>query len=269
MAAAQWLGAVPVPVYADSVADEMAYVLAHAEVTHAVVQDQEQVDKLLAVAERVPTLKHLLYDEERGLRDYDHARLHALTEVIDEGRKRLDAGPEAAALLDRELDATARLRPRHHPLHLGHDRPPEGRDAVLRQRREGLRDRLRLRQADRGRRDHRLSADRLGRRPHLLLRAGDPRRALRQLPGKPRHRGRGPARDRHHLRLRPAARVREHAHPHHGADGGRQRDQAADVQVLHRPREPGRREDPQSRAGRESLGPAALAGSATGSSMRR
>ena len=77
MAAAQWLGAVPVPVYADSVADEMAYVLAHAEVTHAVAQDQEQVDKLLAVAERVPTLKHLLYDEERGLRDYDHARLHA------------------------------------------------------------------------------------------------------------------------------------------------------------------------------------------------
>ena len=106
MAAAQWLGAVPVPVYADSVADEMAYVLAHAEVTHAVAQDQEQVDKLLAVAERVPTLKHLLYDEERGLRDYDHARLHALTEVIDEGRKRLDAGPEAAALLDRELAAT-------------------------------------------------------------------------------------------------------------------------------------------------------------------
>ena len=47
MAAAQWLGAVPVPVYADSVADEMAYVLAHAEVTHAVAQDQEQVDKLL------------------------------------------------------------------------------------------------------------------------------------------------------------------------------------------------------------------------------
>src|SRR3954471_4156020 len=106
MAAAQWLGAVPVAGYAGSVADEMAYVLAHAEVTHAVAQDQEQVDKLLAVAERVPTLKHLLYDEERGLRDYDHAHLHALTEVIDEGRKRLDAGPEAAALLDRELDTT-------------------------------------------------------------------------------------------------------------------------------------------------------------------
>jgi long-chain acyl-CoA synthetase len=51
IAAAQWIGAIPIPVYADSVADEMAYVLAHAEVTHAAVQDQEQVDKLLSVSE--------------------------------------------------------------------------------------------------------------------------------------------------------------------------------------------------------------------------
>jgi long-chain acyl-CoA synthetase len=106
MAAAQWLGAVPVPVYADSVADEMAYVLAHAEVTHAVAQDQEQVDKLLSVAERVPLLEHILYDEERGLRDYDRARLHPIAEVIDEGQKRLAAEPEAAALLERELQAS-------------------------------------------------------------------------------------------------------------------------------------------------------------------
>jgi long-chain acyl-CoA synthetase len=106
MAAAQWLGAIPVPVYADSVADEMAYVLAHAEVTHAVAQDQEQVDKLISVAERVPALHHILHDEERGLRDYDRTRLHPLSEVIDEGRKRLESGPEAAALLERELAAT-------------------------------------------------------------------------------------------------------------------------------------------------------------------
>jgi long-chain acyl-CoA synthetase len=106
MAAAQWLGAVPVPVYADSVADEMAYVLAHAEVTHAVAQDQEQVDKLLSVADRTSTLTHILYDEPRGLRDYDHGRLHPLDDVIDEGRKRLAADPEASAMLERELAAT-------------------------------------------------------------------------------------------------------------------------------------------------------------------
>ncbi|HEV2558117.1 MAG TPA: AMP-binding protein [Microvirga sp.] len=98
MAAAQWLGAVPIPVYSDSVAEEMAYVLAHAEVTHAAVQDQEQVDKVLSVAEQVPLLTHLLYDEERGLRDYDHTRLHPIAEVVDEGRKRFADAAEGAAL---------------------------------------------------------------------------------------------------------------------------------------------------------------------------
>src|SRR5262249_41381775 len=69
MCAAQALGAVPVPVYADSVAEEMAYVLDHAEVTMAVVEDQEQVDKLIAIADRLPRLSHIIYDEPRGLRE--------------------------------------------------------------------------------------------------------------------------------------------------------------------------------------------------------
>ncbi len=69
------------------VAEEMAYVLDHAEVKLAVVQDQEQVDKLLSIAERVPKLHRILYDEERGLRDYDHTRLHPLTEIIARGRR--------------------------------------------------------------------------------------------------------------------------------------------------------------------------------------
>lgn len=106
MAAAQWLGAIPVPVYADSVADEMAYVLDHAEVTHAAVQDQEQVDKLLSVADRVPSLRHILYDEERGLRDYDHTHLHPIEEVLEEGRKTLQGDASARDLLERELAAS-------------------------------------------------------------------------------------------------------------------------------------------------------------------
>ena len=40
----------PVPIYADSVADEMAYVLEHAEIAVAVAEDQEQVDKMLSIA---------------------------------------------------------------------------------------------------------------------------------------------------------------------------------------------------------------------------
>ncbi len=104
MLAAQSLGAIPVPVYADSVADEMAYVLEHAEVTHAAVQDQEQVDKLLSMAEKIPGLKHVLYDESRGLRDYDHTTLHAISDVIADGEKRL-ADPAIAARIDQSMSA--------------------------------------------------------------------------------------------------------------------------------------------------------------------
>ena len=105
MAAAQWLGAIPIPVYADSVADEMAYVLDHAEVSHAVVQDQEQVDKLLSVVDRVPALHCILYDEDRGLRDYDHSRLHAVSSVIAAGREVLARDPAAGIRLDALRDA--------------------------------------------------------------------------------------------------------------------------------------------------------------------
>ncbi|WP_246718768.1 AMP-dependent synthetase/ligase [Microvirga terrestris] len=98
IAAAQWIGAIPIPVYADSVADEMAYVLAHAEVTHAAVQDQEQVDKLLSVSEQLPQLQHVLYDEQKGLRDYDHSHLHSIESVVEEGRARLTDDQEAEAI---------------------------------------------------------------------------------------------------------------------------------------------------------------------------
>lgn len=89
MCAAQALGAIPVPLYADSVAEEMAYVLDHAEVTLAVAQDQEQVDKLLSISDRVPKLSHIVYDEARGLRDYDHSRLTSIDEVQKKGRGEL------------------------------------------------------------------------------------------------------------------------------------------------------------------------------------
>jgi len=80
--AAQMLGAVPVPVYADSVADEMAAVLDHAGAKFIAAQDQEQVDKIFSVASRLPNLAHVIYDEERGLGDYGEARLHSFDAVM-------------------------------------------------------------------------------------------------------------------------------------------------------------------------------------------
>jgi long-chain acyl-CoA synthetase len=103
--AAQMLGAVPVPVYADAVADELAYVLAHAETRFAAVEDQEQVDKILSVSERLTKLEHVVYDELRGLRDYDHGRLRAIDDVIKDGRAALAQDAATGPWLDREIES--------------------------------------------------------------------------------------------------------------------------------------------------------------------
>ena len=86
MTAAQAIGGVPVPMYQDSVADEMQYVLEHAEARFAVVQDQEQVDKLLEIMERCPNLEQIIYKFPRGLRNYTQTFLHDIKEVKERGR---------------------------------------------------------------------------------------------------------------------------------------------------------------------------------------
>ncbi len=105
MTAAQMLGAVPVPVYADALPNELANVLAHADVRFAAVQDQEQVDKILLVADRLPKLERILYDEPRGLRDYDHSRLDSIDRIIEDGRVALSGDTALATWLDGEIAA--------------------------------------------------------------------------------------------------------------------------------------------------------------------
>ena len=97
MCAGQALGAIPVPIYADSVADEMAYVLEHAGVTLAVVENQEQVDKVLSISDRLSTLRHMVYDEPRGLRDYDRAKLSWIDDTQKVGREKLGQPARLAA----------------------------------------------------------------------------------------------------------------------------------------------------------------------------
>ena len=93
--AVQTLGGIPVPVYSDAVANEMAYVLEHAEVKVAVCEDQEQVDKVLSAQDQLKQLQHIIYDEERGLQDYDHSHVHAFTEIQKLGIRLLTENSEA------------------------------------------------------------------------------------------------------------------------------------------------------------------------------
>jgi long-chain acyl-CoA synthetase len=89
--AAQCLGGVPVPVYQDAVAAEMEFVLDHAEVRFIIAEDQEQVDKLLAVRERLPKLEIIIYDDPRGMRHYTYPFLCAYEAVQEKGRQYAEA----------------------------------------------------------------------------------------------------------------------------------------------------------------------------------
>ena len=86
MVAAQMCGAIPVPLYQDAVAEEMAYVLEHCGARFVICGDQEQVDKVLEIQANLPNVDQIIYVDKRGMRKYDHAHLNALADVIAEGK---------------------------------------------------------------------------------------------------------------------------------------------------------------------------------------
>ena len=86
MLAAQSVGAIPVPLYQDAVAAEFVFPVTNAEVAFAVVEDQEQVDKMLEVREQCPGLTHIWYDDPRGLRKYREPGLASLDDLIEAGQ---------------------------------------------------------------------------------------------------------------------------------------------------------------------------------------
>jgi long-chain acyl-CoA synthetase len=93
LTAAQALGAIPVPFYEDAPADEMVYVFQDAEIGFAIVEDQEQVDKLLEILPRCPKLERIWYCDPRGLRHYARDHLAPYDALRDAGRAVAGARP--------------------------------------------------------------------------------------------------------------------------------------------------------------------------------
>ena len=92
--AAQSIGAVPVPVYQDAVAEEMQYVLEHAESRFIICEDQEQVDKVLQIKNECPRIDTILYADDRGMRDYNQPFLKNFDDVVAMGRQYNVKNPE-------------------------------------------------------------------------------------------------------------------------------------------------------------------------------
>ena len=100
MLAAQALGGIPVPLYRDATGAEMAFPIQNAAIGHAYAEDQEQVDKLLEILPRCPSLRHICYDEPRGLRNYAQPELIDYERFIETGRKAQQRDP---AFLETEI----------------------------------------------------------------------------------------------------------------------------------------------------------------------
>jgi long-chain acyl-CoA synthetase len=94
MLAAQSLGAIPVPLYQDAAAAEVVFPINNAEVRFCVVEDQEQVDKMLEIREQCPQLTAIYFDDPRGLRNYNEPGLAALDSLVQAGQTHAVAHPE-------------------------------------------------------------------------------------------------------------------------------------------------------------------------------
>jgi len=86
MLAAQALGAVPVPLYQDAASSEYAFPIQNAEVAFAIVEDQEQVDKMMELRASCPTLQRVWFDDPRGLRSYHEPGLDSLDALVAAGQ---------------------------------------------------------------------------------------------------------------------------------------------------------------------------------------
>ncbi|MBL8514680.1 MAG: AMP-binding protein, partial [Betaproteobacteria bacterium] len=93
MTAAQCLGGIPVPFYQDAVANEMVFALRNAQVRFAIVEDQEQTDKLIEIRAQCPDLAHIVYDDARGMRRYDVPGLMSFADLQTAGKEFQTAHP--------------------------------------------------------------------------------------------------------------------------------------------------------------------------------
>ncbi len=107
--AAQSLGAVPVPMHADSTTNELKELLADCEARFAVLQDQQQVDAIYKVIGELPMLTEVVYFDERGMREYDHTHLKSYIEFEERGEQFAKEHPgfmsDVASKITPETDA--------------------------------------------------------------------------------------------------------------------------------------------------------------------
>ena len=238
--AIQSIGSIPVPVYQEAVADEMAYVLAHSGARFAIAGDQEQVDKILDQQEQLPELEGLVYLDPKGLRRYDKDRLHSFKQLQIDGRA------DEAALkpeLKRRREAVGGATPCVILYTSGTTGRPKGvvlshANIIAASKASCEFDSLTPR-----RHRPRLPSNGLGRGFHLFDRAGLLDGLLRELPRVGGYDDGRSAGNRPDVFLCPAAHIRDAADQGEYSNGGREPTETMAVQLLHESRSIGRPDD--------------------------
>jgi len=101
--AAHAIGAMSLGMYRESLGEEVMYLLTYGEAKVVFAEDEEQVDKLLELGDRIPSVRHIVYSDPRGMRKYDDPRLIHADRLADMGRDRAAREPQ---LYDELVDAT-------------------------------------------------------------------------------------------------------------------------------------------------------------------
>ncbi|MGF7158632.1 long-chain acyl-CoA synthetase [Rhodoligotrophos appendicifer] len=87
------IGGLSLGIYRDALAEEVAYLIDYSGVRVVFAEDEEQVDKLLQLEDRIPTVFHIIYEDARGIRKYEDPRLISLADIEHRGRKREEEKP--------------------------------------------------------------------------------------------------------------------------------------------------------------------------------
>jgi len=104
--AAQKAGCIPVPLYQDASAEELAYALDHCGARFVIAGDQEQVDKVADISEQLANLEHVVYLDGRGLRKYDHTQMSSYSDLQTRGREQGDSEELARRTAELTEDST-------------------------------------------------------------------------------------------------------------------------------------------------------------------
>ena len=91
--AAHACGARSLGIYRDALEDEIAYLVDYASPKVVIAEDEEQVDKFLSLAGRIPSVERIIYLDPRGMRKYDDPRLMSVADLEALGQVALDNDP--------------------------------------------------------------------------------------------------------------------------------------------------------------------------------